>query len=344
LFPAKTLNQGDVLDRFCDDGFPRRALAGTKDLQIADDAFGVRQCRQTREAPRLLDVGLAACRQGFRHRRPFRRRDQRAAKILGFDFCCVVGWIDAERCRQIGERRVAVARDHDRAALGNCFAHDVAEGQIGRRDHRVGERTAELAVRRVGAFEQHVERQLLEQLGLLGVVEHGKARGDIGLERELMQELGAESVDGLHLQPARGVERAREQAPRQRPPRSVGLKARSFANGLVQPGIVEGGPFGERVEHALGHVGGGGLGEGDAEDFFRLDAVEQKIDHALDQHVGLAGACIGGDPCRDGRIGDGALQLADGIGNDAGRSHSPPPESSAAPPVLDHSLTRARWS
>ena len=237
-------------------------------------------------------------------------RNQRAGKIFGFDFCDVVGRIDAERFRQIGERRVAVARGHDRAALADCFPYDVAEGLIGRRDHRRGQRAAELAVGRVGAFEQHVERQLLEKLGVLGVVEHVEARGDIGLERELMQQLGAESVDGLHLQPARGVERAREQAPRQRAARGVGLKARALANGFVEAGIVERGPFGERVEHPLGHVGGGGLGESDAEDFFRLDAVEQKVDHALHQHVGLARAGIGGDPGRHGRVGDVALQLA----------------------------------
>ena len=109
-----------------------------------------------------------------------------------------------------------------RVALGDGFAHDVAERLVGRRDHRGGQRPAELAVGRVGAFEQHVERQLFEKLGVLGVVEHVETRGDIGLERELMQELGAESVDGLHLQPAGRVERAREQAPRQRAARSVG--------------------------------------------------------------------------------------------------------------------------
>ena len=54
----------------------------------------------------------------------------------------------------------------------------------------------------------------------------------------------------------------------------------------------------QRVEHAVRHVGGGGLGEGDAEDFRRVDAVEQQPDHALRQHVGLARAGIGRDPGR----------------------------------------------
>ena len=52
----------------------------------------------------------------------------------------------------------------------------------------------------------------------------------------------------------------------------------------------------ERVEHAVRHVGGGGLGEGEAEDFRRVDAVEQQADHALRQHMGLARAGIGRRP------------------------------------------------
>ena len=167
-----TLHQGGVLDRLGDDGFSRRTSIGAKDLQITGDAFGVWQRHETGETPCLVDVGPAARRQDFRQRGPFRLRNQRTGKILGFDICDVIGRIDAERYRQIGERRVAVARRHDRAALGNGFPYDVAKGLIGGRDHRHRQRAAELAVRRVGTFEQHVERQLLEKLGVLGVVEH----------------------------------------------------------------------------------------------------------------------------------------------------------------------------
>ena len=81
----------------------------------------------------------------------------------------------------------------------------------------------------------------------------------------------------------------------------------------------------ERVEHALRHIGGGGLGEGDAEDFLRLDAGEQKIDHALRQHVGLARAGIGGDPGRHVRVGGLALQAPHVGRNGAGDLIAPLP-------------------
>ena len=59
--------------------------------------------------------------------------------------------------------------------------------------------------------------------------------------------------------------------------------------------VAQGHPVPERGEHALRHVGGGRLGEGDAEDFFRRHAIEQQPDDAVDQHMGLAGAGVGGD-------------------------------------------------
>ncbi len=66
----------------------------------------------------------------------------------------------------------------------------------------------------------------------------------------------------------------------------------------VERVVVERDPVAERGEHPLRHVGGGGLGEGDAEDLFRRHAVEQQADHALHQHMGLARAGIGRDEGR----------------------------------------------
>ena len=65
-------------------------------------------------------------------------------------------------------------------------------------------------------LQQHIERQLIEQLRGRGLVEHLETRRDIGLERELVQQPRAEGVDGLHLQPARRLERRGEQPPRPR--------------------------------------------------------------------------------------------------------------------------------
>ena len=44
-----------------------------------------------------------------------------------------------------------------------------------------------------------------------GLVQHREARRHIGLERELLQQPGAEGMDGLHLEAARGIERLGEQ-------------------------------------------------------------------------------------------------------------------------------------
>ena len=154
------------------------------------------------------------------------------------------------------------------------------------------------------ASQQHVERQPVEQFGGLRLVEHGEARRDIGLERKLMQQPRAEGVDGLHLQAARRLQRRGKQPPRagavlRRSP-SLPVESLIFC---VERVVGQRAPVGERAEHAVGHVGGGGLGEGDAEDLRRIDAAQQQIDDALRQHMRLAGAGIGRDEGRRVRIG-----------------------------------------
>ena len=49
----------------------------------------------------------------------------------------------------------------------------------------------------------------------------------------------------------------------------VGMRDAGIADRRIQRVVVERHPMAERGEHPLRHVGGGGLGEGDAEDFFR---------------------------------------------------------------------------
>ncbi len=232
-------------------------------------------------------------------------------------------------------------------ALADSFTDHLLERLVGDARDRGRERPAEPAVRRHGRVEQDAQAGLGEQLRFRGLVEHLEAGGDIGLEWKLMQQPRAEGVDGLHLQPARRVQRQGEQPPRPRPPDGVGLDVGNSPDRGVEPGIVERGPAAQLVEHPVGHVGGGGLGEGDAEDFRRLDAVEQQADDALRQHMGLAGAGIGRDPGGDGRVRRLDLQSQHRLGNGAGDghgAHSPPPASSSSLPPTDHSFTRARWS
>ena len=101
-----------------------------------------------------------------------------------------------------------------------------------------------------GGFQQHVERQLIEQLRGRGLVQHGEARGDIGLERKLVQQPRAEGVDGLHLQPARRLQRRGEQPARPRARFGARAWRRSTALiSLVERGVVERRPVGQPLEH-----------------------------------------------------------------------------------------------
>ena len=191
-------------------------------------------------------------------------------------------------------------------------------------------------------LEQHAHGGAVEQLVLGALVEHREARRHVGLERELMQQPGAERVDGLHLEAARRVERRGEQAARAGALRRADRGLADRAHLAVERVVVERDPVRERVEHARRHVGGRRLGEGDAQDLHRIGAGEQQPDHPLRQHVGLAGARIGRHEGRDLRIGGLGLARcapASGMARALIRSTS----SSASPPA-DHSLTRARSS
>ena len=110
---------------------------------------------------------------------------------------------------------------------------------------------------------------------------------------------------------------------------------------LVKRCVIERGPLRERIEYASCHVGCGGFGEGDAKDLRGICAAQQQVDHALDQHMCLAGTGIGGDEHRALGIGGRNLRSPGGIRNLASGSHG---STSLSPPEADHSLTRARWS
>ena len=149
------------------------------------------------------------------------------------------------------------------------LAHHVLEGNVGGIRHRGEQGAAEDAVRRVGGFEEDPEIGALHHVGLIALVEHGKARRHIGLEGELLQKPRAQRVDGLHLQSAGRLQRAREQFARRLSQLQAGVGDADIANRIIERGVVERDPMAERGEDALGHVGCGSLGEGDAEDLFR---------------------------------------------------------------------------
>ena len=267
--------------------------------------------------------------------------------------------LDAERLRKLRHRlrhaTGAVDPARKLVALADHLAHHVAERDVGGGEHGLGQRAAERAVRRVRGLEHHVEADLLQHPRFGGLVEHLEAGRDVGLEREQVQQLGAEGVDGVDLQAARRLQRQREKLPRPAALLGVNALRAGFAHGFVERDVIEHGPCPQRVEHAVRHVGGGGLGEGDAEDAAGIDAGEQQPDHALRQHVGLAGAGVGGDPGRALRVRRVELPVGDGIGDDALFARAAhrrvvlkltlgPLRSFSSSPISDHSCTRARWS
>ncbi len=216
-----------------------------------------------------------------------------------------------------------------------------AERFIGARGDRGRERPPEPAFRRRSRLEQHLQAQAFEQVALCKLLQHRKPRRDVGLERKLVQQPGAERMDRLHLEAAGSFERLREQSAGLGMARGVRPRSLDCRDGAIELLVVERNPLRQRRKHLIGHIGGGRLGEGQAQDLRGLDAAEQEPDHALGQHVGLARAGIGGDPGRRGGIGRFPLHPQHIVGDLRKPAHDPFASVAAA---SDHSLTRARWS
>ncbi len=193
--------------------------------------------------------------------------------------------IDAEGLRQFANGLVeaagALGPGLDGVALSDGVADHVLEGLVGGLDDGGRQRLAERAVRLGRGFQKNLQRQLIEQLRGRSLVQHGEVRGHVGLERELMQQPRAKGVDGLHLEAAGRLQRGGKKAPRPRALDGVGLAAGRKRDLPVERGVAERGPARQPLEHLVRHIGGGGLGEGDAEDLGRIDAAQQQVDDAL---------------------------------------------------------------
>ena len=137
-----------------------------------------------------------------------------------------------------------------------------------RRASTVGERPAERRRRGSAAARASTARRAsAASASLVALVEHLEMAGDVRLEGKLVQQPLAEGVDGLDLQPARRFQRAGEEPARAR--RAVaasGGVALDLGDLRGERGVGQRRPAGELVEDALRHLGGGRLGEGQAED------------------------------------------------------------------------------
>ncbi len=304
--------------------------AGAEDFEIGLQPVRAGKPAQRRKQCALIFVaGALALVERGRNRRPFRRGDDGIVEKHGVDLTHRFVRLDAEGLRKLGHRlRHPACRldpGHQHITPADRLAHQFPERHVGGSEDRCGERPAERAVRLRRGLQHHAEAQLLEQLCFGGLVEHLEARRHVGFERKQMQQLGAEGVDGVHLETARRLERERKQLPRASPERSGGPTDACGLHRRVEACVIEPGPFAQFVEHPVRHIGGGRLGEGDAENARRVDPGQQQPDHALRQHVGLAGAGIGRDKGGMGRIRCFDLQVGDSRGDLARRVHSPPP-------------------
>ena len=216
----------------------------------------------------------------------------------------------------------ALGLDHRQQGLEPLPVQFDGEMAVGQADGTVGSGD--------GGAGQVLARGMAEGGGGL-VFQHGEAGRDPGLEREATQQFFAEGVDGLDLQPARRLQRAGEQFAGA----GQGRVIHRLRVAVVQPGqfarqggVVQHGPAAQLVEQPGLHLGGGGLGVGDAQDGAGIDLVQQQPRHPVDQGGGLARAGVGGDEDGQARVG------RDDLG---GHAHSSSPS-----PITDHSQTRAR--
>ena len=164
------------------------------------------------------------------------------------------------------------------------------------------------AVRLATRLAQGQEARGAEQLGLLVFLDDTELRTNIRLEGEEMQQAFAEGMDGLDLQAARRLHRAREKAPGKGQV-DLCLWMASIEDLLAQVLVICGRPCGEGLEDTHGHVGCRRLRIGQAEDLGGRHALQQQADDALCEHMGLARTRIGGHPRGQARIGSALLRI-----------------------------------
>ena len=177
----------------------------------------------------------------------------------------------------------------------------------------IGRRTFERRPQRaIGRGCKRTGAGFLERLARLLLGQHGEARRDVRLQAITAQNALAEAMNGHDGKAARRVDDGREQAAGQRDLARFGRARQRLGEQRAEVRIARRGPLAELGEHARFHLGGGVLGERQAQDRARLGAREQEPQDTLHQHVGLAGAGVRADPGRDGRIGGAALLLLSG--------------------------------
>ena len=230
----------------------------------------------------------------------------------------------------------------EQGALAQRLLEHGLETVLRREPRQQVERTRLRPIRLGRDVSEQFTARRAQHLGLREIIGDLEARRHIGLEGRRLQDARAEGVDGLDAQPARRFQGLCEKPARLgalgRGRRLAGQSRQLTPQRLIRKRR----PVAQRLEDAVRHVGGRGLGIGDAEHPAGRDIVEQQPEHAIDQHMGLTRAGIGRDPGGEAWIGGLSLALIGQRRNDPAGLHASPPSS--PPGAADHSLTRARWS
>ncbi len=317
-----------LLDRDHRPCLARRALGGEEDVEPGFE-IGLVAVEPSRDRRRLFLVELAA---ELRHRRRRRakggdvearaeRRDRNLARIA----------FGQSELRPRGRDRGLDSRFFERAQLGGLGENKierVGDAGLGRRLGDDGEGFGESRVERQGAARVGHQRTGGDVVG------DRKMRRHARFERKPLEQRLAERVDRLHAQAAGRFEDRGEQHARAAHFARVGRAADPLDQRRAQRRIVARRPFGQKLGQTFAHFGGGGFGEGKAQDRRRPHPAQQQVHDPRRQDMGLARARVGRDPNAGRRVRRQALigvAARDGIG----LGHSSPPPS-------DHSATRAR--
>ena len=183
----------------------------------------------------------------------------------------------------------------------------------------------------------HGLNDLMNQPVHVVVVHFHKLGAHPGLQGETAQQTGAEGVDGLDLQAARGFNGAGKQGAGVAQPLRGKLRLPQCIQFLAQAGIRQHGPFPQGMKQSVLHLCRRRLGVGDAENLLGAGATEQQPRHPVGEHPCFTGTGIGGQPGGAVRSGRLDLTFSGGIPIHA-------ISWGWAVVALSHSPKRARWS
>ncbi len=189
-------------------------------------------------------------------------------------------------------------RSRQTRPLARQLGHEIGEALLVHFSADHAERPGKRSVGVIARAGENVVARLGHQLGGPALVEHPEMRRQPRLERESAQKRLAEGVNGVDLEPARRIQHAGEESTRLGEAIGVRPGAAQRLQLRREPVVVLDRPLAQAVGKPDRHLLGGGLGEGETQEPLRRRAGKQQIEHAIDQHLGLAGTGRSRDPDR----------------------------------------------